>query len=270
MFNHFLITRFNLRKPDWKEDKNSQQVLDESWLKNRIHLFKNYCLPSVLGQTNKSFRWLIFFEKDSEPEIKFLLEQLDSHSFIEPILVNGYQEFQTGIPQFITERLTGNPDWIVTTRLDNDDAIHKDFIFQIQQSLINPVHNTILHFPNGLFLDLGIQNRLASYFYPLNQFVSLVEISGKDSFKTIFSREHDKWYGKYIIQALDLKDAWLQITHHQNMANSFKGSLVFSIRLINYKIKPVPFKWDYNLVLFYIKIKQKLKNVHRHLSSSNL
>jgi hypothetical protein len=262
MFNHFLITRFNLRKPDWKEDKNSQQVLDESWLKNRIQLFKNYCLPSVLGQTDKNFRWLIFFERDSEPEIKFLLEQLETYSFIEAILVNGYQEFQTGIPQFITERMIGDPEWIVTTRLDNDDAIHKDFIFQIQQSLINPVHNTIFHFPNGLFLDLGVQNRLASCFYPLNQFVSLVENLGKESLKTIFSREHDKWDEKYIIQALDLKDAWMQITHHQNMVNRFKGNLVFSFRLLNYKINSVPFKWNYNLVLFYIKLKQRLKTVY--------
>jgi len=258
MFNHFLITRFNLRKPDWKEDKNSQQVLDESWLKNRIHLFKNYCLPSVLGQTNKNFRWLIFFEKDSEPEIKFLLEQLDPHLFIEPILVNGYKEFQTGIPQFITERLTGNPDWIVTTRLDNDDALNKFFIEKSQNLINNPIHNLVLHFPSGLFLDIGKNNKLASAQYPLNQFVSLLENFKEKELKTVLSKEHDQWDENFHVQAVTLEDAWLQITHSQNLANEFRGFPAYSSRLNNFTFEKAKFSFFYDLSIFFSECLKKI------------
>lgn len=61
MFHHFLITRFNLRNPSWELTKNNETLLDDSWMSERIELFKNYCFPSVVNQTNKNFKWLLFF-----------------------------------------------------------------------------------------------------------------------------------------------------------------------------------------------------------------
>lgn len=259
---HFLITRFNLVKDDWKEDRNSQEVLNEEWLTNRIKLFKKICLPSVIGQTTKNFKWLIFFEKKSENEISNLIQGLDNYSFIEPILVDGYREFQSGLSRIIQKRVSKSSQYILTTRLDNDDGLNKNFMLELQKAVNIPKHNQVLHFPRGLFLDLNAKNKLASCYYPLNQFVSLLE-DRKKEFKTVFCKEHDKWDRGFRIHPLNLQDAWLQVTHGNNMANQFKGDLVFSRRLKNVTVKKVPFTMGYNFKVIYQrfnieKVKRKL------------
>lgn len=68
MYEHFVITKFNLRKyciciediNDWIE-----------WTRDRIFLFKTYCLPSFLNQTNKNFTWLIYFDKNTPIEFNY-------------------------------------------------------------------------------------------------------------------------------------------------------------------------------------------------------
>ncbi|WP_324721945.1 glycosyltransferase [Salinimicrobium sp. HB62] len=261
--DHFLITRFNLKKEDWRKDKNSEEVLNEKWLTNRIELFKNFCLPSVLGQTTKKFTWLIFFEENSGSEIQRLTEEIKSYPFIEPLRVNGYTEFQIRLSGLIEERVSKDSKFVLTTRLDNDDALNKDFMFELQKSVNIPIHNKVLHFPRGLFLDLRNNNRLASSYYPLNQFVSLLENREKE-LKTVFCTEHDKWDSEFMIYPVDLKDAWLQVTHSKNMANRFKGDLVFSSRLKSVPVKKLSFGIEYNLnVLYYRLKKQILKNYRK-------
>lgn len=254
--DHFLITRFNLKKEDWKKDKNSQDVLNPRWIENRIELFKKFCLPSVLGQTTKNFTWLIFFEKGSGRAIEELIKELQNYSFIEAIQVEGYKEFQLGLPGFIEKRVSENSQYVLTTRLDNDDAINKEFISKLQEKAKKPAHNKVLHFPNGLFLDLGKRNRLASHHYPLNQFVSLLERKNNE-LKTVFCREHDKWDSEFKIDSLNLQDAWLQVTHDKNMANRFKGKLVFSRRLKGIQIRRVAFDYDYNLKVLYYSLRKR-------------
>lgn len=262
MTDHFLLTRFNLKKTDWKKDKNSQQVLDEKWLKNRIELFSNYCLPSVLGQTVRNFKWLIFFQEDPEPEIGELVKKLEVHDFIEPVFVNGFEEFHANLPSYITKRLATDPKWVLTTRLDNDDALHKDFMKWVQEAETFKDRDTVMHFPKGLFLELGSQTKLGAAIYPLNQFISLREkLTGKPV--TALGKAHDRWDESYHIQALPNKDAWLQICHSHNMINSFKGVPVFSSRLDPFFIEKVNFSWDYDPRLFISAGKIKLKKLLR-------
>tara|TARA_R100000935_G_C2840849_1_gene170869 strand:- start:2268 stop:3056 length:789 start_codon:yes stop_codon:yes gene_type:complete len=262
MYQHFLITRFNLKKTDWNIDKNSREVLDSLWLKRRVELFKDFCLPSVLGQNSKNFKWLIFFQEGSQKDVKDLLSKFDKFPFIEAVFLNGYEEFQNNLPDIIQAKLKNNPEWLLTTRLDNDDALQNNYIKELQKALELPVHNTVFHFPNGLFLDLVKKIKLGYYKYPLNQFVSLLEKIEENKIKTVLSNEHDKWGENYSIQALPMQDAWLQITHEQNMVNSFKGVPVFSNRLSKFSIKPVSFKWNYDLNLVWKGFKNKLKSLY--------
>ena len=260
-FDHFLITRFNLKKDDWKTDKNSAVVLDKKWLKNRVDLFKKFCLPSVLAQTSKNFKWLIFFEKDSENDLRSLLLQLQEHSFIIPVFLSGYKEFQSMLPSILAEKASKN-QWLLTTRLDNDDATNNFFVETLQKNLHLSGSNNVYHFPQGLCLDLGKTFRLASYTYPLNQFVSLLEKKEENSsFKTVLCREHDKWDSSFHLIQVQLKDAWLQVTHHANMANIFKGVPVFSSRLKNFKIEKKGFSWKYDRELLISLAKKRGRKI---------
>ena len=50
------------------KDKNGNIVNDLNWLKHRYYLFETFCFPSILSQTNKNFKWLVFFDKDTPSE----------------------------------------------------------------------------------------------------------------------------------------------------------------------------------------------------------
>lgn len=39
MFQHFIITRFNLRREDWITTKNNDEVLSDIWLEEWFELF---------------------------------------------------------------------------------------------------------------------------------------------------------------------------------------------------------------------------------------
>ncbi len=257
---YFILTRFNLKKSDWQKDKNSQVVLDEKWLKDRIELFTKFCLPSVLGQTDKNFKWIVFFQQDPGLEIKSLLEILEEYEFIEPIFVNGFQEFQTQLSFYISERLGEDTQWILTSRLDNDDALNKNYVAEIKKASKNLKHQTIVYFPNGLFLDLGKKNRLAASHYPFNQFLNLLEEVQMGAIQTVLSRAHDSW-GDFSVKELAHDDSWLQITHSSNMANIFRGVPVFSSRLKEFTIEKVHFSLMYDLKLVLLGGRRRLKNL---------
>ena len=63
MFQHFILTRFNLRKKGWDETKSQSKVLTDKWMENRLELFEQYCYSSIKAQTKKDFEWLVFFDK---------------------------------------------------------------------------------------------------------------------------------------------------------------------------------------------------------------
>ena len=70
MFNHYLITRFNLRADYWDVTKNNEQLLTDEWMDNRMWLFENFCFPSVVGQTNQNFEWLLYFDTNTKDVYK--------------------------------------------------------------------------------------------------------------------------------------------------------------------------------------------------------
>ncbi|MEO2064647.1 MAG: glycosyltransferase [Christiangramia sp.] len=267
-FDHFLITRFNLKKKDWLEDKNRQNVLDEDWLNHRIDLFSSYCLPSVLGQKEKEFKWLIFFERDSPTPVNNLIKKLNSYPFIEPIFLSGYEEFQSDLPSIVQSRLNCDSEYVVTTRLDNDDALHKDFIKYLHDSF-ELKNNFLIDFPSGLFLELEGMIKLGHTFSPYNQFISLVESLEDHEIITVFGKEHDKWGEDYEIKSVKLNYAWLQITHSRNKINFFKGRMVPSTKLngFNLKNKPVGVKHDVILLVKRIgQLVKKLKTINKNIS----
>lgn len=264
-FKHFLITRFNLKKDDWSKDKNAHEVLDKAWVKDRIVLFKKYCLPSIVGQSDKNFKWLIFFQENPSGEVIRLIKELENISYIEAVFVKGYKDFQTNLSDYIVERIDRNINWVLTTRLDNDDSLNTNYIQELRKATREPIHNTLLHFPNGLFLDLGKETKLGYSFYPLNQFVSLLENASSRVPSTVLCREHDSWDSNYLIKSLDLKDAWLQITHEHNMVNQYKGVPVYSTRLKSFRTDEVKFQWDYNIRLRISSGKKRLKAIFQNV-----
>ncbi|SDB48211.1 Putative rhamnosyl transferase [Flavobacteriaceae bacterium MAR_2010_188] len=215
---HFLITRFNLTNKTWSSGKKEPINLTSDWLNNRFQLFETYCLPSVLNQTNKNFIWLVLY--DTKTPASFL-EKINSYnsklSNYKPVFIDGFNGLTTGLKDEISKDLSNDSNFIITTRLDNDDAIHKDFVATIQQSF-QPENGLLIDVVNGY--QMTIKTELADVRemrLRFNPFMSLVE--DKNDFETILSKSHNEFEkGKQKVKHIK-KRLWLQVIHDSNKVN---------------------------------------------------
>lgn len=223
IFTHFLITRFNIKnaKPHWQQTKTGSKVLTHEWLKQRFEIFDTYCLPSILNQSNKNFKWLIYFDIDTpEPYKKRVATLVQEHPFIKPIYVDEYQSFLKGISETVLSNSDSSSSHIITTRLDNDDALHFSAIEKIQ-SLFKNQELAVYNFTKGYCFQTQPFTMLTKYDYPKGPFLSMIEkISSDKKVRTILTSKHGSLNH---IQQIEGKRYWLQIIHDQNLSNETLG-----------------------------------------------
>lgn len=221
MFNHFLITRFNV--PVWWSDKGCS----EEWLNHRFDLFDKYCYPSVCGQTNKNFKWLVLFDMNIDRNrIKKYNKDVFSPVFMEYFSTDlndinhcshkgtiNIGTVNNQLPDIILKD-SKEADYIVTTRLDNDDGIGSNFIKGVQDNWRD--QEEILNMPYGCKF-------YKNTFYPetleSNPFMTMVE--RKNIYiKTVYGVPH--WIASEFMPLRQIcKEGlmWNQVIHSKNHTN---------------------------------------------------
>lgn len=129
LFSHLLLTRFNVKC-------NATGLgLDQAWLNHRFELFDQFCYPSVYSQSNQHFKWLVFFDTET-PE--FFKEKVNKFSHWEnfiPVYTDLIFKDDGNFPEELRKKITRyiNPEseYLITTRIDNDDVICKQYIAMI-------------------------------------------------------------------------------------------------------------------------------------------
>lgn len=213
-FNHFIITRFNLRA----DPTRPPQSLD--WLRNRFALFERFCYPSVRGQTKANFKWLVMFDEQTPIEFR---DRVDSYArwpnFVPIFLPHSSIEFTR---QIVRERITDNPKVVLTTRLDNDDAICRTFVEQLQAIPI-PGEVTLFEYPVGLVWHKGKPYRDRQ---PSNPFSTLAEpIFNGDlsSLRTVYTGSHRDLAIRTPCRIISSGISWIQVIHPDNLSNHVRG-----------------------------------------------
>lgn len=218
MFKHFLITRFNLKKEDWKTNKKNKAILTDEWHRNRFKLFTDYCFPSVTSQTNKNFDWIVFFDTSTPEEFRNIVSSLknDLPNFI-PIYIDGMTQFLPSIKEYIKDF---KEEFIITTGIDNDDCISQHFIEEIQKRFNNQEFMA-LDFVDGYTIQTQSEIKIGKKLHQYNPFISLFERNKNP--KTIRDRSHRNWKKeKNVVQIRDLR-IWSSVIHHENKVNEFTG-----------------------------------------------
>jgi hypothetical protein len=118
---HYLITRYNAPVFPTRPDLHHLQ-LDENWLLQRTELFLAYTYPSVCAQTAQEFEWIIWCHPDSP---KWLRETM----------LYRCQRANVVYDTNYKDHIDRDTDILITTRLDNDDMIHRDFIALTQHNI---------------------------------------------------------------------------------------------------------------------------------------
>lgn len=224
-FDHFLITRFNLKNKDWSKDKNNNVICDDDWLRFRFDIFENICFNSIKNQNNLNFKWLVYFDVDTPNKYKKLINNLSNNfSLFIPLYKESNQEFLNDLSKDIN--CFTIKEYIITTRIDNDDAFHYNAIDKIQEQFKHQT-STIINLPWIVCYDLS-HKRMTKHFYVSNPFISLIERKSKDTFETIFSKHHNDWRKSHKIVNINANKAYcFQLIHDRNIYNEMIGELIY-------------------------------------------
>lgn len=228
-FKHFLITLFNLKL--WGEDKVQQTTRSAEWLRQRFSIFEKYCMPSVINQTNKNFIWLCLFDKDTPFEYRSrivsyvkMIPQMHPCFFTanesKQFFSNNEAERCLFVRRVVIEMLSPDDQFVITSNLDNDDALHKEYIERVQKQFIIDQKYSLISFIYGkqYFVNL---NAIVSMRYPHNHFLTLVETTG-NNIRTVEFYGHAS--ARKVLPNIDIgeKSYWMEIVHSRNVSNDLR------------------------------------------------
>lgn len=235
-FVHVIMTRFNVPTRGWNETRSGFKPLTEEWLDDRFRLFRTYVLPSYKNQTNQNFVWLPFFDVNtSEKFRKIIAEIQEEYPTFRPVFVEDFDEMKTKAVEVIPQFFTPETKFIITSELDNDDMLHKDYVKTVQE-YFKPVHDLVIDLRRGYQLTMQLNHKAVVTVYNAvaNPFVSLAE--SVDNFKTMLKeRAHNSYrdYKNFSIE--DSKEMYIQIVHQYNLMNStFKHKAVPEVDFSEY------------------------------------
>lgn len=215
---HFVLTRFNVRS-----FYHAAEPTDE-WLHTRLGLFHQFCLPCLTHQTNSHFVWLVFVDSLSPKWFLREIRELGEGIF-ETILVDGAFTSATVSTEVRLRTVTPH---VLTTRVDNDDAVADDFIDAIQACFTGQDFE-FLNLVNGAQYAAG-----KAYLRPYtkNPFLTLVENITVDPPSTVFVEHHYRVDEKGPVRNIRTSHPmWLQIIHGGNVLNEVVGLRVPGKRL---------------------------------------
>lgn len=226
-FDHFLLTRFNIRY-----DLGSPLASDP-WLRERLCIFRQWTLPSVMQEADNLDGWLIFCDARSPEWFRYEVTSLLTKP-AEVIWVDG--AFGTeAIRNVLEPRMSGKP-FLITTRLDNDDAISCDF-FQLVQGCFDYQDLEFINLTYGIEYEKGqlyLVRKLS------NPFVSLIEKRGESPIKSVYVDEHQLLSRHGKVREVRTHPAWIQNIHGGNLANRVTGVPVSHKKVLHHFSLQVP------------------------------
>ena len=216
---HFILTRYNY---GWEPNKlievkkvtKKRGISSDVWLWDRLKLFERYYLPSIEAQTNKNFK-IYLSMSDKTPQ-----EYLDKLSNLEHIELT-FDQFDESFKNKLFDQNQGED--IITTRLDNDDAISPLFVQRVQDSVKNLNSPTLIDVWGYKFMVSSQSFSEESYSLPYaSSFCSV--FSPKNERKWCYECQHTHM-PKQIKNHQLLRDRlYLQVIHDQNLANNSSKS----------------------------------------------
>jgi hypothetical protein len=217
MINHFIETRFNSKYSFIKYKKH----LNENWLNYRLELFNKFCAPSVLGQKNKNFFWMIKCDSETPNEILNKIK-IDDRIYI---------YFNKDDNLNIRKEISNLNYPFVFSRFDSDDIYRNDFTEEIKNNS-SVYEDEYLIDINYSSFDLSKNLFCKKNIYP-SHFVS---IKTNNIEKNIYEDKHVNYSSKYKIFKIK-ENLALELIHGKNISNKFnENAKKIDINLSDYNI----------------------------------
>ncbi|TPW29843.1 glycosyltransferase [Pararhizobium mangrovi] len=226
-----LLTRFNMPITGFRAPQSN--VEKAAWETARIPIFRKLTLQSIIRQTRRPDLWLIGFDANRKKEMAPLIEELSAFSWIVPVWSDQAEEGDLGYSSCFAKRicdyLSYDFNHVVTCRVDNDDALHTDYIHSIGRytTQLENVSDEWLSFPFGAQYAEGEAH---VHIYPSSPFLSRIESRKvyEHSFRgrTALFGNHNKVFGRGRVHQIFTEDPmWLMNMHGGNAINALNRSL---------------------------------------------
>jgi len=230
IIQHFILTRFNILL--WNKAKDGKKVRTTKWLDHRFSLFEKYCLPSLKNQTCQDYEWIVLFDSMTPDSFK---ERIVGYQKECPQLIPVFVEPESGwrfaelFRNEIVKRL--NAKRVLSTYLDNDDALNVRFVEDIQQRVLTVSDGTFINYDDGYqFYD--VDKFMMRVHYPSNHFVSVVESGDAATIKGIFGygghASIEKMKGVKL-ECVKNQRMWCEVVHEKNVMNDAK---ILSVNMV--------------------------------------
>ena len=218
---HLLLTRFNIQY-----EFNETSGINPTWLDERLQLFEQYCLPSVMNQSCKDFIWLFFCDIRTPNKYKTIINQYKTqipqlHIQWVPYYDNDYYELFTNIGREYAQGY----DLLVTSRIDNDDSIAYNYIELVQKAAREGIMG-IISFPKGK-QTFAHENKSYIVKYIQNHFTSRIE---NTKFETILVFNHALVSPHDITTIETHEPMWEEIVHSGNMYNDYTPAYQYYVK----------------------------------------
>ena len=213
-----------------------------SWLETRFRLFEEFCLPSVAAQTSQHFNWIIYFDRDTPQVFKDRIKALQAKTQFEAYFTGLFPA--SGWPDSLQTVLGPLPAVILTSRLDNDDALAVDYMQRTwevacaQLPTLTRACDTKAD-PSagrtGIVLTNGFiraDNRAYRLAHPSNAFVSWLERTDDPArLMTAMGIAHMDAAASGRLVQVSGPGSWLQLVHGGNVSNKVRGQRVGPVAL---------------------------------------
>jgi hypothetical protein len=207
---HLVVTRYTVR--GWAYDEFSPE-----WLEERLRLFRTYCVPSMAQQTEEEFVWVVLCDEGTDrgyvAEIEASRESVPQLRIVATSL-----ERKVHITQAIRSTIDPDADLLITTRLDNDDALHAAALATAQDYvepfLRSPHQAWVLHSPRGYRYD-ETEGQLYAAYWMNSPFISMFEKLDPDrnNLRHVYRVQHPKVPQTVPIHNDESIPGWVQVLH---------------------------------------------------------
>lgn len=206
-FVHVIVTRFNIGNSDTE------------WLRHRTELFERFTLLSMRAQSNQSFDWLLVCNAATpEPWRTRLMAYENGNTRIIWVGAGG-RSFQGGLVQIVRDHIESLKtrqrfSHVISTRIDNDDAVHSEFVNQIQLAA-RCAEREFLNFPKGY---VWFRGQVLLTGHESNSFISCVEPA--TDLRTVHCEQHGKLRTVAPVRQIAIQQPyWIRVCHDRNRLN---------------------------------------------------
>jgi hypothetical protein len=212
-YQQLLITRYNVKF-------GGEQGIDPfapGWLEHRDALFRRYCFASVRGQRFRGFEWFVIFHPETPRKYYDFLGRTAT-----PVFGRTTSEAVE-----VIQRRHIRADTVVTSRIDNDDAIAPEFMGRVRQTFERALR---VRFADGRDFAISFRNGIVAHaptqtWTTRSQasppFLTLVKhLAAGDTWLSPLRVDHNEIPKLYPVISLDNpKPLWAFVVHERNISN---------------------------------------------------